>query len=92
MNRVECWTGLAWETVASFSSNPSTWEIVSVKLAALDASAGGYASIRFVLDGATSSSGSLRFDNLVVSGSLVPAPGAIALLGLAGLSARRRRV
>ena len=92
MNRVECWTGLAWETVASFSSNPSTWEIVSVKLAALDASAGGYASIRFVLDGATSSSGSLRFDNIVVSGSLVPAPGAIALLGLAGLSARRRRV
>jgi MYXO-CTERM domain-containing protein len=26
-----------------------------------------------------------------VNGSLVPAPGAVALLGLAGLTARRRR-
>lgn len=91
MNRVECWTGLAWETVASFGSNASAWELVTVKLSALDASDGGYASIRFVLDGATSSSGSLRFDNISVTGVAAPAPGAIALLGLAGLSARRRR-
>ncbi|MEY4118226.1 MAG: hypothetical protein RLZZ116_1554 [Planctomycetota bacterium] len=90
-NRLECWTGLAWETVLNFSSNATTWELVSVKLSALAVSEGGYASMRFVLDGATSSSGSLRFDNVSVSGSAVPAPGALALLGIAGCVARRRR-
>jgi MYXO-CTERM domain-containing protein len=33
---------------------------------------------------------SALFDDLVVSSS-IPAPGAIALLGIAGLSGRRRR-
>lgn len=91
MNRVECWNGLAWETVTSFASNASTWELVTVKLSAIDASTGGYASVRFVLDGATSSSGSLRFDNIAVTGTAAPAPGALALLGLAGIASRRRR-
>lgn len=90
-NRLECWTGLAWETVLNFTSNATTWELVSVKLNALGISEGGYASMRFVLDGTTSSSGSLRFDNISVSGSSVPAPGALALLGLAGCVGRRRR-
>jgi len=36
-------------------------------------------------------SGTWRFDNVTVSGTLIPAPGAIALLGLAGLSGKRRR-
>jgi len=36
-------------------------------------------------------SGSSRMDNIVFSGSVIPAPGAIALLGLAGLASRRRR-
>ena len=40
---------------------------------------------------ATSTGGSNRIDNVIVSGSMVPAPGAIALLGLAGLIGRRRR-
>jgi len=35
--------------------------------------------------------GTNRIDNIIVSGDVVPAPGAIALLGLAGLVARRRR-
>lgn len=90
-NRLECWTGLAWETVFSFSSNASTWELLTVKLAPMPAFDGGYASMRFVIDGATSSSGSLRFDNISVSGTPAPAPGAIALLGLAGCMSRRRR-
>ena len=90
-NRLECWTGLAWETVFSFSSNASTWELLTVKLAPIPAFDGGYASMRFVIDGATSSSGSLRFDNISVSGTPAPAPGALALLGLAGFVSRRRR-
>ncbi|MSR69972.1 MAG: hypothetical protein EXS17_06475 [Phycisphaerales bacterium] len=39
----------------------------------------------------TTAAGTNRIDNVVVSGNMVPAPGAIALLGLAGLIGRRRR-
>ena len=39
----------------------------------------------------TAAAGTNRIDNVIVSGSLVPAPGAVALLGLAGLINRRRR-
>lgn len=46
---------------------------------------------RIVVPGASSASGNQRFDNLVVQGDLVPAPGSIALVGLAGLVAGRRR-
>ena len=35
--------------------------------------------------------GTARIDNVFVNGTAVPAPGAVALLGLAGLAARRRR-
>ena len=49
--------------------------------------------VRFINTNATtsSSSGSNRIDNIFVNGTLVPAPGAAALIGLAGLVARRRR-
>jgi hypothetical protein len=36
-------------------------------------------------------SGSNRIDNIFINGSVIPTPGAIALIGLAGLAARRRR-
>jgi len=45
--------------------------------------------IRLVAVGANLGNGAARFDNIVVSG--VPAPGAIALLGLAGFARRSRR-
>ncbi|MEZ6232805.1 MAG: hypothetical protein R3B68_01325 [Phycisphaerales bacterium] len=35
--------------------------------------------------------GTNRVDNITIEGTLVPAPGSLALLGLAGLVARRRR-
>ncbi|MFM8641681.1 MAG: PEP-CTERM sorting domain-containing protein [Phycisphaerales bacterium] len=35
--------------------------------------------------------GTMRFDMVTVSGTLIPAPGAVALLGVAGLAAGRRR-
>lgn len=39
----------------------------------------------------TAAAGSSRVDNVTISTGALPAPGAIALLGLAGLAARRRR-
>ena len=49
--------------------------------------------VRFINTSAVASaaSGSNRIDNIMVNGTLVPAPGAAALIGLAGLVARRRR-
>lgn len=40
---------------------------------------------------ASAATGSNRIDSIFVNGTAVPAPGALALLGLAGLAARRRR-
>ena len=48
----------------------------------------GVLKVRLVATGANLGNGSARFDNVVLSG--VPAPGAVALLGLAGLAGRRR--
>ena len=48
--------------------------------------------IRWIATSAgTSTAGTCRIDNVQVQGTLVPAPGAAALVGLAGLMARRRR-
>jgi MYXO-CTERM domain-containing protein len=46
---------------------------------------------RFVNLSTVAAGGTNRIDNIVVSSAPIPAPGAIALLGLAGLAARRRR-
>ena len=91
-NRIDYWSGLGWRTLASFSSNATAWELQSYSLASLGAASSGYLTLRFVIDGATGSTGSIRFDNIAVTGTPVPAPaGAIALLGLAGCVSRRRR-
>jgi hypothetical protein len=46
---------------------------------------------RFVSLVAGASTGSNRIDNVFIEGTVIPAPGALALLGLAGLASRRRR-
>ena len=57
------------------------------------AGAGDQATLffRFVNTSTVATGGTNRVDNIFVNGTAVPAPGAIALLGLAGLAARRRR-
>ncbi len=47
--------------------------------------------IRLTLNGATGGGGNNRFDNVQFNATAVPAPGALALLGLGGLVAARRR-
>lgn len=89
-NRVEWWDGLAWTTVARFGASTTAWEIQSFDFSTYDAMDGRGAYFRIVIDGATSSSGSIRFDNIRFAGELVPAPGALALLGLAGCFARTK--
>lgn len=58
-------------------------------LAAFDPTTGTYLASRSTSTYGTSST--LRFDDVTISGDLIPAPGAVALLGVAGLIGSRRR-
>jgi hypothetical protein len=72
----------------------STYNPLYTNSAALGPLADGQTDVilRFrAVTAAGGATGSSRIDNIVVSGNVVPAPGAIALLGFAGLAASRRR-
>jgi hypothetical protein len=58
-------------------------------LAAYAPGTSGYLASRSTSTYGTSST--LRFDDVTISGNLIPAPGAAALIGLAGLATSRRR-
>ena len=74
-------------TSASYSAAYTT-TITGITAAADQASL----LIRWIATSAASSAGgTARIDNVQIQGTLVPAPGAAALVGLAGLMARRRR-
>ncbi|MFM7260264.1 MAG: hypothetical protein ACKO3W_06630 [bacterium] len=90
-NRIDWWSGSKWTTLATFGASTTTWDLRSFDFSAVDAMDGQYGVFRFVLDGATGSTGSIRFDNVVFSGATLPAPGALALLSIAGVVGRRRR-
>ena len=67
----------------------STWVASNYDISALDGVLD--ASIVFTFSGASSNTGNNRLDNVTISGTAVPAPGAFALLGLGGLVGTRRR-
>ena len=80
--------------------NTSTYIAAYTSSIALGASADNASSIivrvQALVDSVNSSGtyqagGTARIDNVFVNGTAVPAPGAVALLGVAGLAARRRR-
>ena len=71
-------------------TNATTYFLVNLNtLAALDGASSAY--LRVTFNGATTATGNNRLDNIALSATAVPAPGALSLLGLAGLVARRRR-
>jgi len=76
---------------ASFAAGATPANVVtSLGVASgLDNAATAYMRVTFT--GATSSTGNNRVDNFQFNATAIPAPGAIALIGLAGLIARRRR-
>ena len=76
---------------ASFAAGATPANVVtSLGVASgLDNAATAYMRVTFT--GATSSTGNNRMDNFQFNATALPAPGAIALIGLAGLVARRRR-
>jgi hypothetical protein len=78
--------GSAWD------GRPTSFFLVTRDLSSVDAlDNASTVFIRITLDGATSAAGNNRFDNVQFNATLIPAPGAAALLGLGGLIAGRRR-
>ena len=89
--------GVSWSSIgsntsiqSSFSASASPAAVVtSFSTSGLDGASVAY--VRMTLTGATNSSGNNRFDNFIFSANAVPAPGAAALIGLAGFITPRRR-
>jgi MYXO-CTERM domain-containing protein len=80
----------AVEKTMSGSSGLMSFTLADFGGITMNAEAMGPVSIEFVRSG-SNASGSLTITNLVANGASIPAPGAIALLGAAGLIGGRRR-
>ncbi len=96
--------GTSWTTVAAYTvlqsgggGAPGTWSsttynaLYSSSRALAGAEDASLLIVRFRSTVAGASTGTNRIDNVVISGDVVPAPGAVALLAVAGLVSRRRR-
>ena len=89
-NRVEAWVAGNWIEVGSFSGGPD-WPVHTFEFDAPTQLFGGVTELRITIGGATSATGNIRFDNIRLESRAVPAPGALALLGLGATVARSRR-
>ncbi len=89
-NRVEAWVAGSWIEVGSFAGG-SDWPVHTFEFDAPTQLFGGITELRITIGGATSATGNIRFDNLRLESRTVPAPGALALLGLGATVARSRR-
>jgi hypothetical protein len=94
------WTTLLSYTVlqnglapnASWSTGGTRQSAYTISSAAAAAANQADVIFRLTCDAAPSSTGGTnRIDNVFIEGTVIPAPGALALLGLAGLAGRRRR-
>lgn len=96
--------GSSWTTLLSYAvlqngtAPNANWTTGGTRQSAytISAAAAGAADLadvifRMTSDVTTSSGGTNRIDNVFIEGTVIPAPGALALLGLAGLAGRRRR-
>ena len=90
--------GVNWSSIGANNSIQSSFSALSTPpgvatvfggISGLDNASDAY--VRMRLTGATSATGNNRFDNFIFSADVIPAPGAIALLGVAGLVGMRRR-
>ncbi|MDA1261741.1 MAG: hypothetical protein O3B75_02465 [Planctomycetota bacterium] len=89
--------GINWSSAATITGIQSSfWGGSTTNVAktlgvasGLDNAANAYMRVTFT--GVTSATGNNRMDNFQFNADAIPAPGAIALLGLAGLIGRRRR-
>ncbi len=82
--------GVNFTSVGTYASRQTSFQLYDFSMGSgLDFA--DNAIIRIVFDGATGAQGNNRLDNVQITGTFIPAPGAFALLGLGGLAAARRR-
>ncbi|MBU6413993.1 MAG: PEP-CTERM sorting domain-containing protein [Planctomycetes bacterium] len=82
--------GVNFSQVATYESRQTTFALYTFNIGnALDGAS--TAIVRLRLNGASSGAGNNRIDNVQLNATLVPTPGSLALVGLGGLVATRRR-
>ncbi|MBM4006321.1 MAG: hypothetical protein FJ292_01965 [Planctomycetes bacterium] len=92
MTSVQVWDGIGWRMAGSIDASTTQWQVHTVDLSAFDfLEQTASARVRVVVDGATSSSGNIRLDNLRLSATPVPGPGPVAAIGAVAASVTRRR-
>ena len=90
--------GTTFSSLGSYTVNQVSWSATvpvttssfGYLASAADNQIGVIIRFKVVTAGTSTTTGTNRIDNIVVSG-VIPAPGAVALIGLAGLVSRRRR-
>lgn len=85
--------GSSFTAFTNVSGLPSSFGLQTVNFGAADVYGKADLYIRFTFTGGstTSAAGNNRIDNVQFNAEAVPAPGSVALLGLAGIVAGRRR-
>lgn len=85
--------GLAGSGTSTWSTTTNQTGFTTTTIVGISAANKGNILLRFNSLSTTAAAGTGRVDNISVTGAVVPVPtpGAIALVGLAGLVARRRR-
>ena len=85
------WSSAATITGIGASFAGGTTNVASTLGVASGLNNAANAYMRVTFTGATSTTGNNRVDNFQFNADAIPAPGAVALIGLAGLVASRRR-
>jgi hypothetical protein len=88
--------GVLWTPALSYTltDRTGTFYLRTVDLSAfsvIDNASSAFVRLTYTGFSATSSTGAVRLDNVKFDGTLVPTPGSVALMGLAGLVVARRR-
>jgi hypothetical protein len=92
LTSVQVWDGATWRTAGSIDASTTQWQVHTVDLSAFNfLEQAASARVRVVVNGATSGSGNIRFDNLRLSATPVPGPGPVAAIGAVAAGVMRRR-
>ena len=83
--------GLAGTGTTSWNAVTNQTGFTTTTIIGISAANKGNIMLRFSSLSTTAAAGPGRVDNISVTGAMIPAPGAVALIGLAGLISRRRR-
>ena len=83
--------GLAGTGTTSWNAVTNQTGFTTTTIIGISAANKGNIMLRFSSLSTTAAAGTGRVDNISVTGAMIPAPGAVALIGLAGLISRRRR-